>query len=71
MLVYFLNASAQFSNAFHQLFPLCSFTSGIPVTGNLTILLTIEPTVKSFGRVLDTYPAIEHHIKLVSHFGLD
>ena len=42
-----------------------SFTSGIPVHGNLTILATIEPA-KPLGRIVDTYPAIEHTIKVVS-----
>jgi len=48
-----------------ELNPDYSFTSGIPVTGNLTILATIEPA-KPIGRVLDTYPAIEQTFKVVS-----
>lgn len=44
---------------------MANFTSGIPVTGNLTILATIEPA-KPYGRILDTYPAIEQTYKVVS-----
>lgn len=42
---------------------MANFTSGIPVYGNLTILATIEPA-KPIGRMLDTYPAIEHTMKV-------
>lgn len=50
---------------YHDPHPDVSFTSGIPVMGNLTLVATIEPA-KPIGRMLDTYPAIEHTMKLVS-----
>lgn len=48
-----------------------NFTSGAPVTGNVTILATIEPARSVIGRVLDTYPAIEETYKVVSQSFLD
>ncbi|RWS29912.1 CD109 antigen-like protein, partial [Leptotrombidium deliense] len=43
---------------------MANFTSGVPVSGNLTIVVTIEPSKFTSRMRLDQPPAIEHTMKL-------